>query len=135
MNARDSDPGVPGTSELITLPAEAAIADAAGVAQLARAGFEISVEGGRAASKRGQWAWALYEGARDPNIIFQIYIISPFFATVMMRDPVRGQELWGDLTSYAGYITAMLAPFFGAIADKGGARKPWLALFTLLMII
>jgi UMF1 family MFS transporter len=132
MNARDSNPG---TSELISLPAEAAIADAAGIAQLARAGLHISAEGGRAASRLGQWAWALYEGARDPNIIFQIYIISPFFATVMMHDPVRGQELWGDLTSYAGYITAMLAPFFGAIADRGGARKPWLALFTVLMVV
>ncbi len=135
MNARDSDSTSAGMAELIALPAEAAIADAAGVAQLAQAGFEVSAEGGKAASRLGQWSWALYEGARDPNIIFQIYIISPFFATVMMRDPVRGQELWGDLTSYAGYITAMLAPFFGAIADKGGARKPWLALFTLLMVI
>lgn len=135
MNARNSEPGMVGAPDLIALPAEAAIADAAGVAQLAREGLDLSTEGGRAASRLGQWSWALYEGARDPNIIFQIYIISPFFATVMMRDPVRGQELWGDLTSYAGYITAMLAPFFGAIADKGGARKPWLALFTFLMVV
>jgi MFS transporter, UMF1 family len=135
MNARNTDPVADGTSGLITLPAEAALADAAGVAQLAREGLGISAEGGRAASRLGQWAWALYEGARDPNVIFQIYVISPFFATVMMRDPIRGQELWGDLTSYAGYMNAVLSPFFGAIADKGGPRKPWLALFTALMVI
>ncbi|HEY1961824.1 MAG TPA: MFS transporter [Rhizomicrobium sp.] len=135
MKLRNSDSNSAGISERMGLPAEAAIADAAGVAQLAHARLHISAEGGRAASRLGQWAWALYEGARDPNVIFQIYIISPFFATVMMRDPVRGQELWGDLTSWAGYITAILAPFFGAIADKGGPRKPWLALFTGLMVI
>jgi len=135
MNAQDSNPGAAGASGLITLPAEAAIADASGVAQFVKVDRATSAEGGRAASRVGQWAWALYEGARDPNVIFQIYIISPFFATVMMRDPVRGQQLWGDITSYSGYLTAILAPFFGAIADKGGSRKPWLALFTFLMVV
>ena len=111
---------------------EIAIADAAGVAQLAH---ELTAEGAVPASKIGQWSWALYEGARDPNIVFQIYVISPFFATVMMRDPIRGQELWGNITAYSGYITAILCPFFGAIADRGGPRKPWLALFTALMVL
>ncbi len=116
----------------LAMPAENVIADAAGLAQLAH---ERSAEGGIAANRLGQWSWALYEGARDPNVIFQIYVISPFFATVMMRDPIRGQELWGNIIAYSGYITALLCPFFGAIADRGGPRKPWLALFTLLMVI
>ena len=107
---------------------ETLIAAEAGIA-------ELSAEGSPAASRRGRWAWALYEGARDPNIVFQIYVISPFFATVMMRDPIRGQELWGDITAYSGYITALLCPFFGAIADRGGPRKPWLALFSVLMVL
>ncbi|HWA92819.1 MAG TPA: MFS transporter [Rhizomicrobium sp.] len=96
---------------------------------------ELSAEGGPVANRLGQWAWALYEGARDPNIVFQIYVISPFFANVMIADPIRGQELWGDITAYSGYITALLCPFFGAIADRGGPRKPWLALFTVLMVL
>jgi UMF1 family MFS transporter len=113
------------------LPVETAIADAAGLAALVR---ETTSEGGAPATRRGQWAWALYEAARDPNVYFQIYIISPFFAGVMMRDHVRGQELWGNIATYSGFVTAVVAPFFGAIADKGGARKPWLALFTALMV-
>jgi UMF1 family MFS transporter len=96
---------------------------------------ELTAEGGAPASKLGQWAWALYEGARDPNVIFQIYVISPFLATAMIRDPIRGQELWGAITAWSGYITAILCPFFGAIADRGGPRKPWLALFTVLMVM
>lgn len=121
-------------SARVAAPAEALVADAAGPAQLLR-DHEISAEGGRAANRLGQFSWALFEGARDPNVLFQIYIISPFFATVMMRDPIRGQELWGNITAWAGYITAVLAPFIGAIADKGGRRKPWLALFAVLMVI
>jgi UMF1 family MFS transporter len=122
------------TAVTLAAPAEAVMADAAGAAQFLKE-HEISAEGGRAASKLGQFSWALYEGARDPNVLFQIYIISPFFATVMMHDPIRGQELWGNITTWAGIITAVLAPFFGAIADKGGRRKPWLALFSALMVI
>lgn len=114
--------------------AETVIADAAGAARF-MGDHEVSADGGRAASRLGQFSWALFEGARDPNVLFQIYVISPFFATVMIRDPVRGQALWGDLVAWSGYLAAMLAPFLGAIADKGGRRKPWLAVFTALLAV
>jgi len=116
----------------LAAPSENVIADAAGIAQLAH---EMTAEGGLPASRRGQWSWALYEAARDPNQVFQIFVISPFIATVMIRDPIAGQQFWGSLTAYSGIITAVLCPFFGAIADRGGPRKPWLALFTLLMVL
>lgn len=112
--------------------AEIAIADAAGVALLAH---ERTAEGGRVASNLGQLSWALFEAARDPNIIFQIYVISPFLVGTMMRDAVAGQELWSDITAWSGYITALLCPVFGAIADRGGPRKPWLAVFAALMVL
>lgn len=107
---------------------ETLIAAEAGVA-------ELSAEGTPAADTRGRWGWALYEGARDPNVVFQIYVISPFFATVMIRDPIQGQGLWGEITTYSGFITMALCPFFGAIADRGGPRKPWLAFFSVLMVL
>src|SRR5271168_5636683 len=119
---RDEEPLVAAGS-----PAEALIADAAGVAGFLRE-HEVNADGGRAASKLGQWSWALFEAARDPNVIFQIYVISPFFATVMIPDAIRGQELWGETITYSGFIGAIFAPFLGAIADKGGRRKPWLAI-------
>lgn len=115
-------------------PAETLVADATGFAELLRE-HEISADGGRAADRRGQWSWALFEAARDPNVLFQIYVITPFFGTVMMHDAIRGQELWGETVTYSGLLTAILAPFMGAIADKGGPRKPWLALFAVLMVM
>lgn len=114
-------------------PAETAIADAAGLADFIHADH-LSADGGRPADRRGQWGWVLFEAARDPNILFQIYIISPFFASVMMHDTLAGQERWGEITTWSGVIVAIMAPFMGAIADRGGPRKPWLALFATLMV-
>lgn len=115
-------------------PAESLVADAAGLAEILQP-HQISADGGRAADRRGQWSWALFEAARDPNVHFQIYVISPFFASVMMHDAIRGQELWGETATWGGIITAILAPFMGAIADRGGPRKPWIALFVFLMVL
>jgi MFS transporter, UMF1 family len=126
---RDEEPLVAAAS-----PAETLIADAAGVGDFIR-DHEVNADGGRAASKLGQWSWALFEAARDPNVIFQIYVISPFFATVMISDAIRGQEIWGETVTYSGLIAAVFAPFLGAIADKGGRRKPWLAFFAGLMVL
>lgn len=115
-------------------PAEQLVADATGLAELLHS-HQVSAEGGRAADARGQWSWALFEAARDPNVLFQIYVISPFFATVMIADPLKGQELWGEITTWSGFLVAVFAPFMGAIADRGGPRKPWLAVFAGLMVM
>jgi UMF1 family MFS transporter len=53
----------------------------------------------------------------------------------MITDPIRGQAIWGDISAWSGYATAILAPFLGAIADKGGRRKTWLGLFTCILAI
>ena len=85
----------------------------------------ISASGGACASPLGQWAWAWFEGARNPHVLLvTIYIFAPYFYLQLVGDPVRGQSLWGDLNSLAGLIIALIAPILGAIADAGGRRKP-----------
>ncbi len=82
----------------------------------------------------GQLSWALFEWARNPYyILIVIYIFGPYFSTEVIGDPVRGQEIWGYINGFAGALTACLAPFLGAIADKVGRRKPWIGTFVVLM--
>jgi len=82
----------------------------------------------------GQVSWALFEWARNPYyILVVIYIFGPYFSTEVIGDPVRGQEVWGYINGFAGLITACLAPFLGAIADKVGRRKPWIGAFVIMM--
>lgn len=82
----------------------------------------------------GQFSWALFEWARNPYyILIVIYIFGPYFSTRVIGDPVRGQEIWGYINGFAGAVTASLAPFLGAIADKVGRRKPWIGCFLVMM--
>jgi UMF1 family MFS transporter len=85
------------------------------------------------ASAAGQFAWALFDGARSPyNVLINIFVFSAYFSTVVIPDPVRGQVMWSYVTSGAGLLVAVTAPVLGAIADAGGRRKPWL-IGTLLI--
>jgi UMF1 family MFS transporter len=79
-------------------------------------------------------SWALFEWARNPYyILIVIYIFGPYFSTEVIGDPIRGQAIWGYINGFAGAVTACLAPFLGAIADKVGRRKPWIGAFVLMM--
>lgn len=96
----------------------------------------VSATGARPASPLGQVSWAIYEWGRTPYVLLvTIYLFAPYFTSQVVGDPVRGQALWGDIASYGGFIIAVLAPFLGAIADVGGRRKPWVALYTIIMAI
>jgi UMF1 family MFS transporter len=100
-------------------PAEAAALEAAAAPHVGASGL-------------GQLSWALGDGSRSPyNVLVNIFVFSAYFSTVVVADPVKGQETWSYLTSASALIIALTAPILGAIADAGGRRKPWLA-FTLL---
>jgi MFS transporter, UMF1 family len=95
----------------------------------------LTLTGARPASRLGQISWALYEWARNPYyILVTIYVFAPYFSRVVVGDPVRGQEIWGFLTAIAGIILAFTGPVLGAIADAGGARKPWLFACTAISV-
>ena len=52
-----------------------------------------------------------------------------------MADPVRGAALWAYATGVAELIAAVLAPVLGAIADAGFPRKPWIAGFSVVLVV
>jgi UMF1 family MFS transporter len=116
-------------------PAIVAAAEAEGVAVWAKATRERAATGGNAASSLGQVSWALFEWARNPYIlVVWIYLFAPYFANYVVGDGVRGQTIAGEIQTYSGFGIAILAPFLGAIADRGGRRKPWIALYTFILI-
>lgn len=81
------------------------------------------------------YAWAGYQGARDPYIILvTIYILAPYISTVVIGDPIEGQALFSEWSKVAAWIAAVTAPILGAAADRAGTRKPILAIVTAAMV-
>jgi MFS transporter, UMF1 family len=81
-------------------------------------------------------AWILFDWAAQPFFtLVTTFVFAPFFASALAANPAEGQALWGYATGFAGLCIAVLSPVLGAIADKGGARKPWIAVFGLLLVI
>jgi MFS transporter, UMF1 family len=86
------------------------------------------------ASKLGQFSWALFDWANQPFFtIVTTFIFAPYFANVMVGDPIKGQADWAFTQSTSGIIIAVLSPFLGAMADAGGRRKPYIFAFQLLL--
>jgi len=88
------------------------------------------------ASALGRLSWAMFDWANQPFFtIITTFIFVPYFTTVMVGDPVKGQVMWGDVQSVAGLTIALLSPFLGSIADAGGPRKPWVLAFQALTVL
>ena len=97
---------------------------------------ELSATGEKPANRRGQLSWALFEFARSPYIsLVYVFVFPPYFASVVIGDPVRGQEAWSLANTIVGICVAVLAPLLGAISDRTGPRKPWLASVALIMSV
>ncbi|WP_020698897.1 MFS transporter [Reyranella massiliensis] len=86
------------------------------------------------ASKLGQFSWALFDWANQPFFtIITTFIFAPYFANVLVGDPVKGQSAWAFTQSTSGVLIALMSPFLGAMADAGGRRKPYIFAFQLLL--
>jgi UMF1 family MFS transporter len=89
---------------------------------------------GREASRLGQFSWALFDWANQPFFtVVTTFIFAPYYANVMIGDPVHGQSAWAFTQSISGILIALMSPFLGAMADAGGRRKPYVFFFQVLL--
>lgn len=85
---------------------------------------------------RSARAWALYQGARDPsNMVINIYIFMPYFASIVVGNPVDGQAAVARIGTATGWIIALTAPLLGVALDRLGPRKPLLAVITVAQVL
>jgi len=85
--------------------------------------------------RRAIVAWAFYDWA---NSAFATTVMAGFFPIFFKNvwsagvDPTVSTARLGLVNSLAGVTVAILAPVLGAIADRGTARKRFLACFAIL---
>ncbi len=90
----------------------------------------------RPADRRGVVGWALFDWATQPYYTLVVtFLFAPYFVNGFMSDPAEAQSLWAFATSAAQLVAAVLAPVLGAIADAGLPRKPWIGVFSLMLVI
>lgn len=83
----------------------------------------------------GAVCWSVFEGCRNPYVVLiTIYVFMPYFAKVVVGDPVRGQSAVAAYGQYSGWIVMLTAPLLGASIDRMGRRKPWLFLIVAAMV-
>jgi MFS transporter, UMF1 family len=80
-------------------------------------------------------SWIFFDWAAQPYFtLITTFVFAPYFVTHVASDPSEGQALWGFATAAAGLMIALMSPVLGAIADASGRRKPWIAVFGVLLV-
>ncbi|MCL4767118.1 MAG: MFS transporter [Hyphomicrobiaceae bacterium] len=98
----------------------------------AAAALPATVE--KSAPVRALAGWVLVDWALQPYYTLVLtFLFAPYFTSTVVDDPVRGQALWGYAAAVAGVLIAVGSPLLGALADGGGRRKPWVALFASIL--
>ena len=87
--------------------------------------------------RRPVLAWALYDWA---NSAFATTVMAGFFpvfySAISEGLSAQDAQLWFNLSlACASLLVAVSAPILGAMADRGGTRKRFLSLFTLVGIL
>ncbi|WP_329610534.1 MFS transporter [Jiella pelagia] len=90
----------------------------------------------RSALRRpGVWGWMAFDFAAQPFFTVVItFVFGPYFVSQLASDPATGQAWWSLAATIAGVIVALGSPFLGAVADRAGPRKPWIAFFAAFKI-
>ncbi|HTI86125.1 MAG TPA: MFS transporter [Alphaproteobacteria bacterium] len=86
-------------------------------------------------TRRALASWCLYDWANSafPTVILT-FVFATYFTQAVAPDVVTGTAQWGFALTVSGLLLAVGSPVLGAIADRTGARKPWLATFTALSV-
>lgn len=98
---------------------------------------EPVAEGGAAkADNRAIAAWCLYDFANSSfATVVVTFVYATFFTGAIAANDIEGTALWSRGVAITAVVVALLSPFAGAVADRGGYRKLFLLLTTALTVL
>lgn len=97
-------------------------------------------------SRRSVFGWAMYDFANSAfTTLVVTFVYSTFFTGYMVLSPdatgslvpdgEAGTVLWSRAVTITAILVAILSPFMGALADRGGIRKRLLLTTTALCVV
>jgi UMF1 family MFS transporter len=82
------------------------------------------------------WSWAMFDWANSAFTTLVItFIYATYFTKAMAPDEVTGTAWWSRAVSVSAVLTAFMSPIFGAAADRGGSRKRFLAIASVISVL
>jgi UMF1 family MFS transporter len=86
--------------------------------------------------RRAAWAWSLYDFANSAfTTLIVTFIYATYFTEGIAENEIDGTRLWARAVTLTAILVAVMSPYLGAIADRGGYRKRFLFTSTLVCII
>jgi UMF1 family MFS transporter len=86
--------------------------------------------------RRAIWSWALYDFANSPfSTLVVTFVFGTYFTQAIASDPITGTTLWSRAMTITALIVAICSPVLGALADRGGYRKAFVLVFTLICVV
>ena len=89
-------------------------------------------------SKKTIWGWALYDFGNSAffTVIVTFRLREPSSVTVIVPEgDTPGSVIWAYGLTATGIIVALTSPFLGALADRGGHRRRYLFITTVVAIL
>jgi UMF1 family MFS transporter len=72
-------------------------------------------------------AWCLFDWANSPYpTVVVTFVFAVYFQRAVVGDEVAATAMWGNTIALSALAVALAGPVFGAAADAGARRKPWL---------
>ena len=83
--------------------------------------------------RRAVLSWAFYDFANSSFTTLVVsFIYSVYFASTIAPEETTGESWWALAVSITAIFVAVLSPYAGALADRGGYRKRFLLIATVV---
>jgi UMF1 family MFS transporter len=82
------------------------------------------------------FSWALFDFANSSfTTTIVTFVYSAFFVQAMMENDIEGTAWWGHAVTVSALVVAFASPFLGALADRGGYRKRFLLISSVISVL
>ncbi|MSO48404.1 MAG: MFS transporter [Acidobacteria bacterium] len=82
------------------------------------------------------WSWAMYDWANSAfTTLVVTFIYSFYFTQAFSPDEETGTLWWSRAVALSAILTALASPVLGAAADRGGARKRYMAVALVVCVV
>ncbi len=81
------------------------------------------------------FSWCMYDFANSSfTTVVVTFMYSVYFVKEIVGNEIEGMALWSWGVAITGITVALLSPFMGALADRGGYRKLFLLITTAVAV-